>query len=78
MFRPREACVRGEDRPSEVETEMPSGFCVHARRLSPHMQSARYFAVTLDVMDAITFDAVLNWSGRFSMPCRRAIQAKSV
>lgn len=38
----------------------------------------RYFALTLDVMELITLDAILNWSLRFSIPCRRAIQSKSV
>jgi hypothetical protein len=36
------------------------------------------FAFTLDVMDAITVEAILNWSLRFLIPCRRAIQSKSV
>ena len=44
----------------------------------PACQSARYFAFTLDVMDEITPDAILNWSLRFLIPCRRAIQSKSV
>jgi hypothetical protein len=38
----------------------------------------RYFALTLEVMELITLDAILNWSLRFSIPCRRAIQSKSV
>lgn len=38
----------------------------------------RYFALTLDVIDVITLEAILNWSARFSIPCRRAIQSKSV
>jgi hypothetical protein len=38
----------------------------------------RYFVLTLDVMELITADAILNWSLRFSIPCRRAIQSKSV
>ena len=45
--------------------------------------AARYFlttrhAFTLDVMEAITIDAILNWSARSTMPWRAAIQAKSV
>ena len=39
---------------------------------------SNYFAVTLDVMEAMTVEAVLNWSLRFLIPCRRAIQLKSV
>ena len=35
-------------------------------------------AFTLDVIDAITIDAILNWSARLKMPWRAAIQAKSV
>jgi hypothetical protein len=35
-------------------------------------------AFTLDVMEAITIDAILNCSSRLTMPCRTAIQAKSV
>jgi hypothetical protein len=37
-----------------------------------------YFAFTLEVIEVITLDAILNWSLRFSIPCRRAIQSKSV
>jgi hypothetical protein len=37
-----------------------------------------YAAFTLDVIDAITIDAILNWSARLTMPWRAAIQAKSV
>jgi hypothetical protein len=32
---------------------------------------------TLEVMDAMTWDAILNWASRFLMPWRRAIQPKS-
>lgn len=35
-------------------------------------------AFTLDVMEAITIDAILNCSSRLTMPCRSAIHAKSV
>src|SRR5262245_49142103 len=41
-------------------------------------RDSNYFAVTLDVIDAMTVDAILNWSLRFSIPLRRAIQLKSV
>src|SRR5262249_39401875 len=44
----------------------------------PVLDSITYFAFTLDVMEVITLDAILNWSLRFSIPCRRAIQPKSV
>jgi len=37
-----------------------------------------YFAFTLEVIEPITVDAILNWSLRFLMPWRRAIQSKSV
>jgi hypothetical protein len=37
-----------------------------------------YFDFTLEVIEVITLDAILNWSLRFSIPCRRAIQSKSV
>jgi len=37
---------------------------------------SNYFAVTLEVIEAV--DAILNWSLRFLIPCRRAIQSKSV
>ena len=37
-----------------------------------------YFAFTLEVIEPITVDAILNWSLRFVMPWRRAIQSKSV
>jgi hypothetical protein len=30
------------------------------------------------VIEAMTVDAILNWSLRFLIPCRRAIQSKSV
>src|SRR6516162_6929776 len=39
---------------------------------------SNYFAVTLEVIEAMTVDAILNWSLRFLIPCRRAIQSKSV
>ena len=38
----------------------------------------RYFALTLDVIEVTTLEAILNWSVQFSIPCRRAIQSKSV
>ena len=41
-------------------------------------RSVRYLACTLDVMEAITPDAILNCSVRLVIPCRRAIQSKSV
>jgi hypothetical protein len=37
-----------------------------------------YFPFTLEVIDAMTIDAILNCSLRFVMPWRAAIQAKSV
>jgi hypothetical protein len=37
-----------------------------------------YFAFTLEVIEPITVDAISNWSLRFFMPWRRAIQSKSV
>ena len=37
-----------------------------------------YFALTLDVIESITVEAVWNWSLRLSIPCRRAIHSKSV
>ena len=40
--------------------------------------SMHHFALTLDVMDAMTAEAILNWSLRLSIPCRRAIHSKSV
>jgi hypothetical protein len=40
--------------------------------------SMHHFAFTLDVMDAMTAEAILNWSLRLSIPCRRAIHSKSV
>ena len=43
-----------------------------------NFQTNRYFAFTLDVIEVITLDAILNWSFRFSIPCRCAIQSKSV
>ena len=46
--------------------------------VSDRLAICRYFAFTLDVMDAITPEAILNWSLRLLMPCRRAIQSKSV
>jgi hypothetical protein len=33
----------------------------------------RYFAVTLDVIEAMTIDAILNSASRLVMPCRCAI-----
>src|SRR6516165_2211863 len=39
---------------------------------------AGYFLVTLEVIDAITSEAILNCASRFLIPCRRAIQPKSV
>jgi hypothetical protein len=54
-------------------TEMPNSSRIDTPRLLP-----RYFGFTLDVMELITLDAILNWSARFSIPCRRAIQSKSV
>jgi hypothetical protein len=44
----------------------------------PLDRDSNYLAITLDVIEAMTVDAILNWSLRFSIPCRRAIQLKSV
>src|SRR5437870_3234793 len=44
----------------------------------PILPAHCYFAFTLEVIEVITLDAILNWSLRFSIPCRRAIQSKSV
>jgi hypothetical protein len=58
--------------------------CIARTRSSPREPGGyasplnRYFAFTLDVIEVITLDAILNWSVRFSIPCRRAIQSKSV
>ncbi len=52
----------------------PHSSAVPAIRREP----AVYFAFTLDVIDVITLDAILNSSLRFLIPCRRAIQSKSV
>jgi len=38
----------------------------------------RYFAATLDVIEAMTLAAVSNAASRSVMPCRRLIQSKSV
>jgi hypothetical protein len=64
---------RHHHRPNMPRTEMPNGFRIDTPRLLP-----RYFGFTLDVMELITLDAILSWSARFSIPCRRAIQPKSV
>jgi hypothetical protein len=37
-----------------------------------------YFAATLEAIEAMTAEAILNAASRFSMPWRRAIQAKSL
>ena len=52
--------------------------CLPGNSAGAGCRSDRYFAFTLDVMEVITLDAILNWSLRFSIPCRRAIQSKSV
>ena len=52
--------------------EMPDGFRFDSRPLC-----SGYF-VTLDVIDAITLEAILNCAWRSLIPCRRAIQLKSV
>jgi hypothetical protein len=44
----------------------------------PARKSFNYLLVTLDVIEAITSDAILNCASRSAMPWRRAIQAKSV
>ncbi len=64
------------------------GYIVHDRACPAYAHSsavpairrepAVYFAFTLDVIDVITLDAILNSSLRFLIPCRRAIQSKSV
>src|SRR6516162_5513151 len=65
-------------------TEMPIGSGLDSGLLwekAPALLMERvsnYFAVTLEVIEAMTVDAILNWSLRFLIPCRRAIQSKSV
>ena len=44
----------------------------------PGIPPIGYFAFTLDVMEVITLDAILNCSLRSPIPWRRAIQSKSV
>ena len=67
-----------------VDLSVPSTLhCPHQKRLRGKpdgyaRQLNRYFALTLDVIEVITLEAILNWSVRFSIPCRRAIQSKSV
>ena len=48
------------------------------RQVLSRPAGAGYFAFTLEVIEPITVDAILNWSLRFLMPWRRAIQSKSV
>jgi hypothetical protein len=46
--------------------------------VTPLFATGRYLSLTLEVMDAITLEAMLNSASRLVIPCRRAIQGKSV
>jgi hypothetical protein len=55
----------------------PGALADWAARLAAALGS-RHLAVTLDVMEAMTSEAILNWGSRSWMPCLWAIQVKSL
>src|SRR5262245_13230268 len=76
----------------DVGTDLPAENCANVgppKRLRPagaetarlsagRRRAVRYFDFTLDVIESITVDAILNCSLRLLIPWRRAIQSKSV
>jgi hypothetical protein len=88
MIRARETSITCPTRQIAVVSHGPYGRILTRERLAllgggrreslSRPAGVGYFPFTLEVIEPITVDAILNWSLRFLMPWRRAIQSKSV